>query len=104
MGGAEHSVPIVIDGLISAVAALAAEKMRPGCRDFMIASHYGREKGMKTALEMLSLRSVIHADMALGEGTGAVMLFPLIDMAFSLYSGGTSFDGTSIEKYERYET
>ena len=83
IGGASYGVPIVIDGLISAAAALAAEKMRPGCRDFMIASHYGREKGMDIALEMLSLRPVIHADMALGEGTGAVMIFPLIDMAFS---------------------
>ena len=104
IGGAEYNVPVVIDGLISAVAALAAEKMHPGCRDFMIASHYGREKGMKNALGMLSLRPVIHADMALGEGTGAVMLFPLIDMAFALYSGGTSFDGVPIEKYERFET
>ena len=104
IGGSVCSVPIVIDGLISAAAALAAEKMRPGCRRYMIASHYGREKGMKTALEMLSLRPVIHADMALGEGTGAVMLFPLIDMAYSLYSGGTAFEGTPIEKYERHET
>ena len=104
IGGSVCSVPIVIDGLISAAAALAAEKMRPGCRDNMIASHNGREKGMKTALKKLSLRPVIHADMALGEGTGAVMLFPLIDMAFSLYSGGTAFEGTPIEKYERHET
>ncbi|MCR5053323.1 MAG: nicotinate-nucleotide--dimethylbenzimidazole phosphoribosyltransferase, partial [Lachnospiraceae bacterium] len=96
-------IPVVIDGLISAVAALAAEKLVPGCKDFMLASHMGREKGMDAVMNELSLKPLICADLALGEGTGAVLLFPVLDMVFSLYESGTTFKGADIEKYERYE-
>lgn len=101
IGGAIYHVPIVIDGLISAVAALIAEKIVPGCRQYMFASHMGREKGMDIILKELSLKPIIHADLALGEGTGAILLFPMLDMAMSLYKRGTSFGDTEIEQYER---
>lgn len=103
IGGAVYGIPVVIDGLISAVAALVAEKLVPGCRDYMLASHMGREKGMEAVMKELSLQPVICADLALGEGTGAVLLFPVLDMVFSLYESGTTFKGADIEKYERYE-
>ena len=103
IGGALYGMPVVIDGLISATAALAAEKLVPGCRQYMLASHLGREKGMAVIMEELELKAVIHADLALGEGSGAVMLFPLLDMAMTLYTGGTVFEKTEIEQYERYD-
>ena len=103
IGGAIYHVPIVIDGLISAVAALIAEKLVPGCRQYMFASHMGREKGMDIILKELSLKPIIHADLALGEGTGAILLFPMLDMAVSLYKSGTSFGDTNIEQYERLD-
>ena len=103
IGGAVYGVPVVIDGFISAIAALIAEKLVPGCRDYMLASHMGREKGMERILEELSLKPVIHADLALGEGTGAILLFPMLDMAMSLYLEGTAFEETQIGQYERFE-
>ena len=103
IGGALVNVPIVIDGFISMVSALIAERLCPGCRDYMIASHMGREKGMKILSDKLGLCPVINADLALGEGTGAVMLFPMLDMAMSLYKSGTNFSDTPIEEYERFE-
>ena len=103
IGGAIYKIPVVIDGLISAVAALVAESLLEGCAAYMIASHRGREKGMDIVLSRLSLQPVIHADMALGEGSGAVMLFPLLDMVFSLYGAGTAFQDTPISQYERQE-
>ena len=103
IGGALYDIPIVIDGLISAVAALIAEKLVPGCRKYMIASHMGKEKGMEIIFKELSQSPVIHANMALGEGTGSVLLFPLLDMALSLYHNGTAFNATSIGQYERFE-
>ena len=102
MGGALYRVPIVIDGFISMISALIAERLLPGCREYMIASHLGRESGMKLLSRCLELTPVINADLALGEGTGAVMLFPLLDMAMSLYGSGTMFSDTSIEEYERF--
>ena len=102
MGGAKHQIPVVIDGLISAVAALTAECLVPGTAAYMLASHTGRERGTARVLERLGLKAVIDADMALGEGTGAVMLFPLLDMAVSLYQNGMRFDDTQIDAYERF--
>ncbi len=103
IGGAIFHVPIVIDGLISAVAALTADKLLPGCRDYMIPSHVGRERSMEKVMNHLGLRPVISADLALGEGTGALLLLPMLDMAMSLYRDGTAFDDTPIAQYERFE-
>lgn len=49
-----------------------------------------------------SVRPVIRASLALGEGTGAVMMFALLDMALSVYKGRTTFDDISVSQYERY--
>lgn len=102
IGGAVYNVPIVIDGLISAVAGFTANILVPGCQRYMLASHKGREKGMEVILQELGLKPLIYADLALGEGTGAVMLFPLLDMAMALYQGGTFFGDTQIDRYERF--
>lgn len=102
IGCAMYRIPVVIDGAISAVAALAADMMVSGCRDCMIASHKGREKITKEVHDILGLSAVIDADMALGEGTGAVMIFPLLDMVMSVYEKGTKFPDTKIGQYERF--
>lgn len=103
IGGALYHVPIVMDGLICATAALTAEMLLPGCREFMIPSHIGREKAMKKVMEKLSLRPAISAELALGEGTGALLLFPMLDMAMNLYRAGTFFEDTDITQYERFD-
>ena len=102
IGGALYHIPIVIDGVISAIAAMVAEKLVPGCRLYSFASHKGRERGMEIILNELELKPVIHADLALGEGTGAILLFPMLDMAMALYNSGTAFGDTEIEQYERF--
>lgn len=103
IGCAENHIPAVIDGAISAVAALTAHYILPGCERYMLASHKGKENVSKRALDILGLRPVIDADLAIGEGTGAVMLFPLLDMVMSVYSGGTAFDDAGIGRYERFD-
>lgn len=103
IGGAVYHIPIIIDGLISAAAALTAEYLIPGVRRFMLASHIGKEPAMAKLLERLELKPVICADMALGEGTGAVMLFPLLDMAMSVYAAKTQFSRLGIEPYTRFD-
>ena len=104
IGGAIYHIPVIIDGFISAVAALVADRLVPGTRDYMIASHIGKEPGMKFILEILGLEPVIDGMLALGEGTGAVMLMPLLDTALSLYSDGLSFSETTVEQYYDFET
>ncbi|MBR3331844.1 MAG: nicotinate-nucleotide--dimethylbenzimidazole phosphoribosyltransferase [Mogibacterium sp.] len=103
IGGAMNHIPVIIDGFISAVAALVAERLVPGTRNFMIASHIGKEPGMKYILDILGLEPVIDGKLALGEGTGAVMLMPLLDTALALYSNGLSFADTTVEQYHAFE-
>ena len=102
IGGALYHVPIVLDGMITAAAALVAERLVSGTKDYLIASHLSREPIAEAIMRELGLSPVIHADLALGEGTGAAMLFPLIDMALAVYRQGDSFDRMKIESYKRY--
>ncbi len=99
LGGMEYGVPVVADGVISCVSALLAQRIRPECKDFMLASHMSREPAGRKIMDALDLAPVIDAEMALGEGTGAVMLFPLLDMAYAVYSGTHTFSGIGLDAY-----
>lgn len=81
IGGASLKVPVVIDGFISSAAALLAYKIAPACREYIIASHLSEEPGHQLMLEMLDLEPMLHLNMRLGEGTGAVMAFPILEAA-----------------------
>ena len=101
IGGAMYHVPIVLDGLISGAAALIAKRIIPGTEHFMIASHLGKEPAAKAILKEIGIKPVIHGDLALGEGTGAVMVFSLLDLAMSVYNGHTDFSCLEMAPYER---
>lgn len=75
LGGAKYHMPIVADGVISAVAALTAERLCPGTKEFIIPSHKGKEPASELLMRELGLSPVLDAGLALGEGTGAVMMF-----------------------------
>ena len=102
IGGAVYHIPIVLDGVISAVAALVAVRLFPNVQDYIFASHMGKEPAVKNILDELGLKPVIYGELALGEGTGAVMMFSLLDMVLSLYNEQTTFDDIKIEAYKRF--
>jgi nicotinate-nucleotide--dimethylbenzimidazole phosphoribosyltransferase len=85
IGGAVYGLPIIIDGFISSVAALVASRIFPESRRVMLASHVSHEPAAKMLLDSLNISAIIHAGMRLGEGTGAVALIPLLDMAVAVY-------------------
>ena len=99
LGGARYRVPVVIDGLISAAAALCAYRLCEYARCAMLASHVSAEPAGALVLDALGLSPLITAQMRLGEGSGAVALLGLIDMALSVYNSGHSFDALGIEAY-----
>lgn len=103
MGGALYHMPIVLDGVISMAAALLAERILPGTKAFLIPSHKGKEPAAETIAKALGMNPVIEGEMALGEGTGAVMMLVLLDMALAVYHEGTTFSGLAIEQYERWQ-
>ena len=100
LGGALYRVPVLMDGLISTVAALCALRLCPEAGKALFASHVSAEPAGHLILDALGKKPVITAEMRLGEGTGAVAAIPLLDMALSLYRDGTTFDGTGIEAYQ----
>ena len=102
LGGALYHVPIVIDGVISAVAAVCASRICPGTEAYMIPSHKGKEPAAGLLLQELSLQPVLEAGLALGEGTGTVFLFSMLDVALTLYREGTTFADIALAPYERY--
>ena len=103
LGAAACNTPAVIDGYISAVAALCALRMCPTAEKALFPSHSSGEQNGAGLLEALGLKAPIHAEMRLGEGSGAVCLLPLLDMALSLYNSGQSFDRLGIEAYTPQE-
>ncbi|MBO5208271.1 MAG: nicotinate-nucleotide--dimethylbenzimidazole phosphoribosyltransferase [Lachnospiraceae bacterium] len=102
IGGALYHVPIVLDGVISMVAALLAERIVSGTREYLIPSHKGKEPATERLAKELGIEPVIDGNMALGEGTGAVMMFSLLDIALSVYQDRTTFSDIKIEQYERF--
>ena len=99
LAGAAHGVPVVMDGFISCVAALLAARIAPFAKDYMIASHVSKEPAAHLLLAELGKEAFLHCDMCLGEGTGAIMLFPILDQANAVYRGMATFDEAQIETY-----
>lgn len=99
LGGAIYKIPIVIDGFISAVSAALAVKINSLAKEYMLCSHVSKEPAGRKILDLLGLKPLITAELALGEGTGGILLLPLLDGALSVYNSAHSFDDLQIERY-----
>lgn len=100
LGGAVYHIPIVIDGFISAVSAALAAEICPLAKEYMLASHVSKEPAGIKMLDYIEQKPLITAQMCLGEGTGGVMLLPLLDGALSVYNSAHRFDELPIERYK----
>ncbi len=100
LGGAALHIPVVIDGVISATAAMAAAAMCPLAKDYMLASHVSKEPAGALLLERLGKEAPLHCDMCLGEGTGALNLFPLLDTGLAVYHSMDDFGDWGMEAYQ----
>ena len=100
LGGAVYGIPVIIDGVISAAAAYTAYLLNPLSIQYMLAGHLPAEHAGALLLEKLALRPLIDAHLRLGEGTGGILLLPLLDGALSLYRNSHTFDGLGMEAYE----
>ena len=132
LGAVEEEMPIVIDGAISTVAALAAALIHgdvlstgalPTMEDsdvllpkasatethsdnavtsYTLASHISKDGAARKALDALGLRAILDADLSLGEGSGAVLLLPMLDAALAVYQGMGNFEDIHVEAYHRF--
>ncbi|WP_270851932.1 nicotinate-nucleotide--dimethylbenzimidazole phosphoribosyltransferase [Fusobacterium varium] len=87
IGAARYRKPMLVDGFISSVAALAACKIEPRIKDYIIATHMSEEPGMELVLKELGEEAFFNMKMRLGEGTGAVLAYPIIDCAIEVING-----------------
>jgi nicotinate-nucleotide--dimethylbenzimidazole phosphoribosyltransferase len=85
LGAAAAGIPVLLDGFLSYSAALAACRLAPAVKPYLIPSHLSAEKGAQLALEALGLQPYLDMSLRLGEGSGAVLAMPLVDAACTMY-------------------
>jgi nicotinate-nucleotide--dimethylbenzimidazole phosphoribosyltransferase len=99
IGAAVYRIPILVDGFISAVAALLAIRIKPEVRDFIFPSHGSAEPGTRCLMEAMGMEPYLNLGMRLGEGTGAALGFLVFDSAFAAYDCMGTFEDANIEQY-----
>jgi nicotinate-nucleotide--dimethylbenzimidazole phosphoribosyltransferase len=88
---AQAGLPALVDGAITTVAALAAERIRPGCSEWFLYAHTSAEPMHSTLLAALDGRALVNLGMRLGEGSGAGVALPLIRLACALHARMATF-------------
>ena len=97
IGGALTRRPVVIDGFISAVAALCACKLCPNVKGYLIPSHASYEIGYKLAMGAMGLEPMLLLDMRLGEGSGCPLAFEVLRAACAIINDMATFEEADID-------
>ncbi len=96
---AEQHLIILIDGFIMSACAMSAIRLYPAAQDYMVFTHCGDESGHKAMLDAIGAKPLLHLGLRLGEGTGALCAFPIIDSAVRMMNEMNNFDNAQITKY-----
>jgi nicotinate-nucleotide--dimethylbenzimidazole phosphoribosyltransferase len=96
---AERHLVILVDGFIMTACALAATRLYPASQDYMVFTHCGDESGHRRMLDFLGAHPLLSLGLRLGEGTGALCAFPIIDSAVRMINEMNNFDDAKITKY-----
>lgn len=96
---AELKMLILVDGFIMTNCMLAAMQLCPAVKDYAIFGHCGDESGHKLILEYMQAKPLINLGLRLGEGTGAICAYPLVDSAVRMINEMDNFAHASITKY-----
>ncbi len=95
---AQLGVPVLVDGFIATSAALAATRILPGTRDWMLFGHRSREPGHAVLLEALDAKPLLDLGLRLGEGSGAASALPLLRLACTLHREMASFAEAGVDE------
>lgn len=96
LGAAYYKIPVVVDGVISAVSALCAVKLNPLVKEYLIPSHESMERGYKIAMDEIGLTPMLNLNMRLGEGSGCPIAFSIIESACSIINNMATFEEANI--------
>lgn len=96
---AEQHLIILVDGFIMTACALAACRLYPAAQSYMVFGHCGDESGHRRMLDAMRAKPLLSLGMRLGEGTGALCAFPILDSAVRMINEMNNFDNGNITKY-----
>jgi nicotinate-nucleotide--dimethylbenzimidazole phosphoribosyltransferase len=95
---AQLGLPVLVDGFIATAAALAAVRIAPPCADWMIYAHGSAEPGHARLLQALDAQPLLNLGMRLGEGSGAAVALPLLQLACALHNGMATFAEAAVSE------
>lgn len=96
---AELGLIVLVDGFIMTACALAAVRLYPEAKEYMIFGHVGDENGHRRLLDLLGAQPLLNLGLRLGEGTGALCAFPIVESAVRMINEMNNFDNAHITKY-----
>jgi nicotinate-nucleotide--dimethylbenzimidazole phosphoribosyltransferase len=96
LGAAGRRLVVLVDGFISAAAALVAARLVPAAVESMVASHLSPEPGHRLILADLGLEPILDLGLRLGEGSGAALVLPVLDAALAILSDMATFAGAGV--------
>jgi nicotinate-nucleotide--dimethylbenzimidazole phosphoribosyltransferase len=91
LAAAQARIPVLVDGFIVSVAALAAVRINPSCAPWLLYSHRSQERGHRLVLEALNAEPILDLKLRLGEGSGAALALPIVRLAVALHAGMATF-------------
>jgi nicotinate-nucleotide--dimethylbenzimidazole phosphoribosyltransferase len=91
IAAAQRGLPVLVDGFIASVAALAAVALKPDARPWLLFAHRSRERGHARVLDALDAQPLLHLDLRLGEASGAALAVPLLRLACALHASMATF-------------
>jgi nicotinate-nucleotide--dimethylbenzimidazole phosphoribosyltransferase len=100
IAAASQRIPVVVDGFISTAAAMIAVALAPRVRDYLISAHQSVEIGHREMLKYLNLNPLLDLNLRLGEGTGAVLAFHLIEASARILCEMATFDEAGVSDKE----
>jgi nicotinate-nucleotide--dimethylbenzimidazole phosphoribosyltransferase len=98
LAGAYNRIPVVLDGAVTTAAALIAYSLKRYVKEYMISSHLSADKSHQFMLDYLQLKPLLNLHMRLGEGSGAVLAFPIIKAAANIVKKVATFKDLGLEK------
>ena len=96
---AERNLIILVDGFIMTACALASIRLYPASQDYMVFTHCGDESGHRKMLDIVGAKPLLSLGLRLGEGTGALCAYPIVDSAVRMINEMNNFDNAKITKY-----
>ena len=100
LGAAEADRIVIVDGFIATAAAAVALDIDPGCRGAMVFAHLSAEAGHRALCDALGAEPLLHLDMRLGEGTGALLVWPLLRASAAMLCEMASFSSAGVSEAE----